>query len=84
MIYKLVIILLPTLIYWGWETQARGDIRVDLILIYPLLFLIYNLTLLSSLWPRHRWFSIFYALVFSSLIMAANVLVFVLSCEYLK
>lgn len=31
-------ILLPTIIYWWWESQAEGNIRVDLLIIYPVLF----------------------------------------------
>jgi len=27
-----------TLAYWVWESRAAGNIRVDLLLIYPLLF----------------------------------------------
>jgi len=30
-----------TLLYWAWESQAGGNIRVDLVLGYPLLFGLY-------------------------------------------
>ena len=53
-----------TLAYWAWESYAQGDIRVDLLLIYPLLFLGY----IYVLWPRLRWWSIAVSLLF----MTAN------------
>ena len=57
-------VIISTLAYWGWESQASGNIRVDLLLIYPLLFCGY----IYFLWPRLRWFSILVSL----LLMALN------------
>jgi len=42
-----------TLGYWAWESYASGNIRVDLLLIYPLLFGGY----VYLLWRRLRWWS---------------------------
>ncbi len=53
-----------TLAYWAWESQASGNIRVDLLLIYPLLFFGYILLL----WRRFRWWSI----ALSMALMALN------------
>ena len=36
----LILPVIVTLLYWFWESQAEGNIRVDLLLIYPLLFLV--------------------------------------------
>ena len=54
-----------TLGYWAWESRAAGNIRVDLLLPYPILFFAY----ISLLWTRLRWL----ALVPALLLMAANV-----------
>ena len=57
-------IVLLTLTYWTWESRAGGNIRVDLLLIYPTLFLAYIL----FLWDRLKWLSI----VVSLLLMTIN------------
>ncbi|WP_417536441.1 hypothetical protein [Methylophaga sp.] len=62
--WNLLILVLVTLIYWFWEIRAEGNIRVDLVLIYPLLFVFY----IKALWKRFKW----YSLLFSSLIMLLN------------
>ncbi|HEX9657045.1 MAG TPA: hypothetical protein VGB89_09075 [Bacteroidota bacterium] len=67
-------IILTTLAYWAWETQASGNIRVDLLLIYPLLFLVYIL----FLWRRFRWRSV----LLSLLLMGVNFVFFVLSYSW--
>lgn len=67
-------ILLLTLAYWIWESRASGNIRVDLILIYPLLFLGYT----YFLWRRFRWFSI----ALSLLLMGINFGYFVMSYSW--
>jgi len=51
---SLAIVIISTLLYWFWESQAEGNIRIDLLIIYPVLFLIY----LVSLWGRFRFLSI--------------------------
>jgi hypothetical protein len=53
-----------TAIYLLWESLASGNIRVDLLIIYPCLFAAYNLLL----WPQFRWKS----LIFSSALMGLN------------
>lgn len=60
-----------TLLYWYWETKASGNIRIDLVLIYPLLFATYT----AALWTRFRFIS----LPIAGLLLLINVLVFVLS-----
>lgn len=67
-------VIIATLAYWGWESQASGNIRVDLLLIYPLLFLVY----IFFLWQKYRWLSI----VFSFLIMVLNFGFFVMSYSW--
>lgn len=57
--------LVLTLVYWLWESQAGGNIRVDLLLFYPAMFLGYIL----FFWDRLRWFSPLASL----LLMAVNV-----------
>jgi len=51
---SLAIVIISTLLYWFWESQAEGNIRIDLLVIYPVLFLIY----LVTLWGRFRYLSI--------------------------
>jgi hypothetical protein len=60
-----IVMIASTLAYWAWEARAEGNIRVDLLLIYPLLFIIYIL----CLWRRFRWG----ALGIGLLLMALNV-----------
>jgi hypothetical protein len=43
-----------TALYWLWESRTGGNIRVDLLLIFPALFSCY----LATLWPRFRYWSI--------------------------
>lgn len=65
--------ILATLAYWGWESRASGNIRVDLLVLYPLLIGIYT----SAFWSRLRWWS----LLASFLLMAVNVAFFVMSYQ---
>lgn len=67
----LLLIIVPTLAYWFWESRAEGNIRIDLLLIYPALFGLYA----ALLWQRLK----FKALVVALLIMAGNVAWFMLS-----
>lgn len=62
-------VLVVTLAYWAWESHAEGNIRVDLLLIYPLLSAIYVI----ALWKKFRWWSLGIAALF----MAANTAFFV-------
>jgi hypothetical protein len=58
-----------TALYWVWESQASGNIRIDLLLIYPVLSIAYVL----FLWPRFRYWSILVAMG----LMALNFVYFV-------
>ena len=61
-------ILVPaivTFLYWYWESIASGNIRVDLLVIYPSLFIIY----IASLWRRYK----FYSLLISVILMVVNI-----------
>ena len=66
-------IVVPTLAYWAWEIIASGNIRIDLILIYPILFFIY----IKALWRTQKVYSIFIAIVF----MVINIIYSVLSYD---
>lgn len=55
---------LLTVLYWVWESRASGNIRVDLLIIYPLLFGCY----LIALWSRFRFGSVLIAVA----LMAIN------------
>lgn len=59
-----IIPVLLTLAYWYWESRAAGNIRVDLLLIYPFLFATYMI----CLWRRFKW----YALLLAGIFMALN------------
>ena len=63
------IILIITLLYWVYEAQAPGNIRVDLLLFYPILFVIY----LLALWQRFKY----YAIVISIGLMILNIIFFI-------
>ncbi len=52
-----------TLAYWTWEAQAHGNIRVDLILLYPLMFGSY----IMFFWHMLRWRSLLPALALMAL-----------------
>lgn len=59
--------LLPivfTLLYWWWESHVGGNIRIDLFIIYPLMFLVY-----FKAFERSNRTS---ALLISSFLMACN------------
>lgn len=59
-----------TLLYWAWESQACGNIRIDLLLAYPLLFGLYIYFL-----QRLSWISLILAFAF----MVANYCFFAIS-----
>lgn len=66
-------LVIITIFYWYWESQAEGNIRVDLLVIYPLMFFAY----LLLLWQQFRY----YALLISLGLMLMNVLFFMLSYD---
>lgn len=66
-------ILVSTLLYWWWESYAEGSIRIDLLLIYPVLSVIY----LTQLWREFRYYSI----LISIILMLINLLFFVFSYD---
>lgn len=66
--------LLFTLAYWFWETQAGGNIRIDLLLLYPILFSLYIISFREKL----KWWSLFAALT----LMVLNILFFTLSYSF--
>jgi hypothetical protein len=54
-----------TLGYFFWESKMGGNIRIDLLVMYPCLLIGYILLL----WPRLHWFSI----VVAALLMSLNI-----------
>lgn len=68
-----LLLSLLTLLYWGWESQAEGNIRVDLLVIYPLLFISY----LCVSWKSCRFYSFLIAIV----LMLLNIAFFMLSYD---
>ena len=62
-----------TLLYWLWESQAEGNIRIDLFLFYPILVLTY----VGLLWQPLRWKS----LGLAAILMAVNFGFFLLSYD---
>ena len=67
-------VLVLTLGYWAWESRVAGNIRVDLLALYPILFFAY----ISLLWPRLKWLAIVAAL----LLMAVNIGFFIMSYSW--
>ena len=67
----LLVAAVLTGLYWVWESQAAGNIRVDLLVIYPALLACY----LYFLWPRFR----FWSLLIAAILMIANFAFFVSS-----
>ena len=62
-----------TLVYWLWESRAEGNIRVDLVFIYPILLVTY----IVSLWRVHKFMSV----IISVLIMLLNIGFFMVSYD---
>ncbi len=62
-----------TLLYWLWESRVGGNIRVDLLIIYPILFSLY----LKYFSTQNRA----YALAISVVLMAVNFGFFLLSYQ---
>jgi hypothetical protein len=71
---SLAAVAMVTGAYWLWESQAEGNIRVDLLLIYPLLFAAY----VFFLWGRIKWLSVPAAFA----LMAVNFGFFAMSYEW--
>jgi hypothetical protein len=67
-------VLVLTVGYWAWESRAAGNIRVDLLALYPILFFTY----IRLLWPQLRWLALLAAL----LLMAVNAGFFVMSYSW--
>lgn len=65
---------LLTFAYWIWEAQAEGNIRADLVLLYPYLFGAY----LMFFWRMLGWKAFFPALG----LMAVNVAFFAMSYSW--
>ena len=53
-----------TLLYWYWESKAAGNIRVDLLVIYPVLFVTY----IAAFWSKFRYYSV----LISTILMGLN------------
>ena len=70
---QVIVLIVLTLLYWLWESQAEGNIRVDLLIIYPILLTLY----IFLLWRKFRFYSILMALF----LMALNILFFVFSYD---
>ena len=69
----LLIPIVCTLAYWYWESKAEGNIRVDLIVVYPVLFTAY----VVSLWGKLRFWSVLVA----ALLMILNFTFFAFSYD---
>jgi hypothetical protein len=63
--------MIVTALYWAWESRTGGNIRIDLLLIYPALALFY----LFDLWPRFR----FWSLLIAAGLMALDLGFFIIS-----
>lgn len=72
-ILNISIVLFSTLGYWVWESQAEGNIRIDLLLIYSILFAVY----IWAFWKRYKLYSI----IFSVGLMILNIIFFISSYE---
>jgi hypothetical protein len=71
---KALVAVTMTALYWIWESRASGNIRVDLGLIYPILFCSYMVTL----WSRFGFWSV--PIAFS--LMVINFVYFVISYSF--
>jgi len=67
-------VVVLTLVYWAWESRAAGNIRVDLLALYPILFFAY----IRLLWPQLKWLALLAAL----LLMTLNTGFFVMSYSW--
>ena len=66
----IILCVVLTSLYWIWESRAGGNIRVDLLLAYPLLFGLYIYSL-----QRLGWIS----LLIASTLMLINYVFFFVS-----
>jgi hypothetical protein len=73
---RFFIALSMSLLYWIWECQVSGNIRVDLLFIYPSLLIIY----LGCLWPNFKFKSILMAIF----LMLINIAVMILTYKFLN
>lgn len=64
-------VAMNTLAYWVWEFFSKGGVRLDILVIFPYLALVY----VMFLWPRWKWWSLLWAI----LLMAGNIAYFGLS-----
>jgi len=71
--WRVTFAAIVTLLYWYWESKASGNLRVDLLLLYPLLAVFYTIVF----WPKFR----FYAVGIALLMMIVNVLFFIISYD---
>ena len=62
-----------TALYWYWESFAEGNIRIDLLVLYPALTAIY----LAILWPTLRWKGV----ALSAVLMIVNFGFFLISYD---
>ncbi|NKC00727.1 MAG: hypothetical protein GKR90_19840 [Pseudomonadales bacterium] len=65
--------LVVTVLYWIWESQAEGNIRIDLLLLYPILIVLYT----SIWWSKLKW----KALIITAGAMLLNVGFFLVSYD---
>lgn len=70
---RIIFITIITALYWLWETKAEGNIRVDLLLLYPFLFISY----IIALWPKFRALSI----VIAAILMVINIYFSIISYD---
>lgn len=66
-----VMVAMNTVAYWVWEFFSKGGVRLDILVIFPYLTLVYAL----FLWPKMKWWS----LLATFLLIAVNVTYFALS-----
>jgi hypothetical protein len=59
----LKIAILLTSAYWFWESKAEGNIRIDLLIIFPIL----TITYIFALWRKFKFWSVLIALGFMGL-----------------
>lgn len=53
--FRFLLIIIVTGLYWFWESQAEGNIRIDILILYPFMGLIY----LWAFWQWLKWKAIF-------------------------
>ncbi|MCP4913601.1 MAG: hypothetical protein GY909_10820 [Oligoflexia bacterium] len=59
---RIIVTLVLFSLYAIWEANAEGNIRIDIIIIYPILFILYA----ATWWKEYKWKALFISFILSA------------------